>query len=71
MKVKDQKVYPRFHPMRILIICLISGLSLAGFGLIAGGLYGFLKGTVLPLVVLAKLIGLGFVAGCVLGLAKL
>ena len=71
MKNENNKKMSRFSPLRILILCGVSGLTFAGLALIGSGIYGIFTGTAPSILTLGKIVGIGFCAGFIIGLSKI
>lgn len=66
-----KKEIARFHPLRILLVCGVQGLSLLFIAVMGCGAYGFFTGAVLPFATIAKVAGIAFAVGCVMGAKNL
>jgi len=68
----NKKKVSRFHPLRILHLCLQDGLYLGAAVLLLSGGYGLLTGTGIDTIgSTLKWAGIAFLIGCVTGLRKL
>ena len=68
----EKKQLPRFHPKRVLILCLNDALGLAGSLFLVLGVLGLLKGTVIvPVGTMFKWAGIAFLIGFVTGLRNI
>ena len=56
--------------MGLLLRMVMRGVMFAAIAVIGCGVYGLFAGVVLPLAMIAKIAGIVFAVGCVLGLAK-
>ena len=72
MNNKNKKKLSRFHPLRILHLCLQDGLSFGATALILFGIYGFLTGTGVDTIGSTfKWASIAFLIGCVTGLRNI
>lgn len=71
MSSEKNKQIGRFNPLRILAVCGLQGATLGFIVIIGCGVYGLFVGTVLPIATIAKVAGIAFIVGCIMGAGKL
>lgn len=69
-KNKKTKEYPRFHPLRILILGSIDGGIFAGTALMGLGGFGIITNEVPGLKLIGIVLGIAFILGFIWGLIK-